>query len=858
MASNILFLPFRKSHAVNLTDAIKQYISSKYDQHPDTFTTDLETIERLRSVAIHAQEAHPSNIPKLQQYAAQLIWLSGKFPIDIGVEFPWYPALGYNTSRPASRNNLRFELANIMFNLAAMYSQLAMSSNRSTPDGLKAAANNFCLAAGVLSHLRNSVLPELRTEPPEDMDLMTLECLEKLMLAQGQECFWQKAVKDGMKDATIAKLAARVSDLYNEAGDAGIQSDAISSEWIHHMTAKHHHFAAAAQYRAACDSLEKRKYGEEVARLRDSLTCANEALKEQRYINKVVLADLNGLKHRITEDLKRAEKDNDMIYLLPVPPKAELKILDRANMVVARVPKEIAESNSMLGERGELGPALFSKLVPYSVHLAASIYVDRRDRMVNGNIVEELEALTNKIHEVLRSLNLPGSLQALEKPLGLPPGLVAHADEIRQQDGINRLLRSMEDTKKLMYTDQAIYQEGVDILRAEAAEDEGARRKFGTERWTRPPAEQANPKLYAQINEIDGYFKAATNSDNIVKTKLKENEHFIQLLSGPDHELENYVPSGRRPAITGDVEREAGKLRGSFNEVSRLESRRRRKIEALRTKAKQDDISKHSASSRQPYTNSRLDPELLREAARLEREYPMQTIEAVQFETLFDKRLQMYDADQDMVQEEEEEQVEAIKRLQDANAAFLIARRGDQSTKKREQALQNLENAYFKYKEIISNLDVGRKFYNDLAKIVNRFRDEARGFAYGRKSEASHLERYVHHLHHTYCMQLLTDIYSDLTTRMSSLGLQHATSNSLHQQKQADAQHPQYGASAHAEAPLAAPTPTRANVPPPSGMWTPEVGIKFGGVPTASGNARPSAGPPQDGRWDPTQGLKFG
>jgi programmed cell death 6-interacting protein len=740
MRSNILFLPFRRSHSVNLTEPIKQYISSKYDQHPDMFTKDLETIEKLRSQATHAQEPHPSNIPKLQQYAAQLVWLSGKFPVDIGVEFPWYPALGYNTNRPASRNNLRFELANIVFNLAAMYSQLAMSSNRSTPDGLKVAANNFCQAAGVLAHLRNTVVPELRTEPPEDMDIMTLDSLEKLMLAQGQECFWQKAVKDGLKDATIAKLAARVSDLYNEASEAGIQSDSISSEWIHHMTAKHHHFAGAAQYRAACDSLEKRKYGEEVARLRDSLTCVNEALKEQRYLNKLVLADLNGLKNRVSEDLKRAEKDNDMIYLLPVTPKAELKIIDRANMVVSRVPKEVADSNSMLGDHGELGPALFSKLVPYSVHLAASIYVDRRDRLVNNTIIEELEGLTAQIHEVLSSLNLPGSLQALEKPLGLPPGLSAHAEEIRQQDGINRLLRSMEDTKKLMYTDQAIYHEGVDILKSEASEDEGARRKYGTERWTRTAAEQAAPKLYAQINEIDGYFKAATNSDNIVKTKLKENEYFIQLLSGPDHDLENYVPSGRRPAITGDVEREAGKLRGSYNEVSRLESRRRRKVEALRFKAKQDDISKFLAATCLQDAYLSLDPELLREAARLEREYPMQTIEAVQFEGLFDKRLQMYDVDQNMIKEEEKDQSGAIQRLQNANAAFLVARRGDQSTKKREQALQNLENAYFKYKEIITNLDVGRKFYNDLAKIVSRFRDDARSFAYQRKSEASQLE----------------------------------------------------------------------------------------------------------------------
>lgn len=124
----------------------------------------------------------------------------------------------------------------------------------------------------------------------------------------------------------------------------------------------------------------------------------------------------------------------------------------------------------------------------------------------------------------------------------------------------------------------------------------------------------------------------------------------------------------------------------------------------------------------------------------------MSTVEAVQFEGLFDKRLQMYDVDQDMVQEEESDQAEAIKRLQDANAAFLIARRGDQSNKKREQALQNLENAYFKYKEIIQNLDVGRKFYNDLQKIVNRFRDEARNFAHQRKLEASQLERFVRSL----------------------------------------------------------------------------------------------------------------
>ena len=166
--------------------------------------------------------------------------------------------------------------------------------------------------------MKTQVLPELRMpDPPDDLDETTLDSLMQLLLAQSQECFWQKAVMDGYKDASIAKLAARVSDLYNLAGEAAMKSQAISSAWIHHMSAKHHHFAAAAQYRAACDCLEKRKYGEEIARLTDSVACVNEGLRETRggYLNKIVVDDLNGLKKRVEEDLKRAERDNDVIYL---------------------------------------------------------------------------------------------------------------------------------------------------------------------------------------------------------------------------------------------------------------------------------------------------------------------------------------------------------------------------------------------------------------------------------------------------------------------------------------------------------------------------------------------------------------
>ena len=69
---------------MSLTAAIKQYILAKYGQHPDMFTNDLEAIDKLRTDAINVQEAHTSGIKKLMTYAAQLTWISRKFPIDVG------------------------------------------------------------------------------------------------------------------------------------------------------------------------------------------------------------------------------------------------------------------------------------------------------------------------------------------------------------------------------------------------------------------------------------------------------------------------------------------------------------------------------------------------------------------------------------------------------------------------------------------------------------------------------------------------------------------------------------------------------------------------------------------------------
>ncbi|CAP62114.1 uncharacterized protein PODANS_5_130, partial [Podospora anserina S mat+] len=884
-SNSILSLPFRKSVQLSLSSSLRQYISKKYDQHPDMFRHDLEVIDSLRRDAVNTREPHSTGIRKLQTYAAQLVWMSGKFPIDIGVDFTWYPALGYHTEHPLVQNNLQYELLNILYNLAALYSQLAISSNRSDTKGLKTAASFFSQAAGVLSHMKKEVLPELRmANPPDDMDEATLEALAQLFLAQSQECFWQKAVMDQYKDASIAKLAARVSDLYNLAVEAAMQSEAISSAWIHHMSAKHHHFAAAAQYRAACDCLEKKRYGEEVARLKDAVNCVTEGLKECKggYISKAVVDDLHGLKKRVEEDLKRAEKDNDIIYLQIVPPKPELKILERANMAVASVPSQVAKPYEYFGDHAEFGPALFTKLVPFSVHVAVSIYEERRDRLVNNNIIAELETMTDRLHEILSSLNLPGSLQALEKPLGLPGTLVQHAEEIRQADALNKLQRGFADVEKLCASDKAVFEEGKALLAAEEEEDHALRLKYGTQRWARPesradPSHDGGAKLWNQAGDIDGYFASSTSSDAVVREKFAAVKETLAILAGPDRGMMDYIPNSRRTEIPELLKPAIGRLRGVYNDVLRLESRRRKRIESLRARSRADDIK----------------GDIMAEAARLERTYPNTPIVPAHFEDFFDKRLDsLYESELEALEKEQADQEKIMSEIQRANRDFESQKKviGESGNREREKALQRLDNAYYKYKEIVSNIEVGRKFYNDLSRIVEQFRNQARSWVNERRQEARMLEEYVA-LSSFLAVQelLLTSSSSELSMPpLASLSMRSSQPQSPPQAYQSPAPSSYYMQSPQRQ-PVRAPAvhspPVEAqiqswadNVPqqqpkpmPPiasmQGAWMPNMGIKFSGAGAGGSGGSPGQGQQQGGgsssgpvrgTWDPNSGIRFG
>lgn len=180
----------------------------------------------------------------------------------------------------------------------------------------------------------------------------------------------------------------------------------------------------------------------------------------------------------------------------------------------------------------------------------------------------------------------------MEKPLGLPQSLISHAEEVRQQDGLNRLYESLQETSKLRARDQTTFKEAIETLKAEEKEDQSARMKHGTDRWHREPSNVAGKKLFAQIAEFQGYLKAAADSDQLIEAKMRESDDKIRILTCSTRELENYVPSGRRLVLTPEVVKESSRLRTCLNEVNRCELRRKRWIDNLKEKAKKDNIRK--------------------------------------------------------------------------------------------------------------------------------------------------------------------------------------------------------------------------------------------------------------------------
>ncbi|KAI8382983.1 BRO1-like domain-containing protein [Blakeslea trispora] len=586
----------------------------------------------------------------------------------------------------------------------------------------------------------------MRIGPTVDLSTYALQTLINLMLAQAQECVWQKAAMDQLRDGTIARLALQIASFYEAAyefaSNSAIQT-VYSKSWIVHMQIKALHFEAAAQFRKSCECISQDKYGQEVARLQLSSDCvrrASDLAKSSQYTkmqgSAAVMNDLKSLQQIISTNLARAEKDNDLIYLETIPSPSSLPTILKTQMVKAIAPPEISDPVSLMMQTEKpdlphpvIGLPLFQKLVPFAVHQAASVYVDRKERVVKEDIISKLEELTGVYHSTIESLGLPALLATMDTKKGLPDSVSRQAAEVRSGGGSQSLYAMWEQVQKASSSNAEILEEAFNLLDEEHELDETMRAKYG-DNWRRPESHLLTRQLAAQGQKHRQTLLSAQKADLVVRSKLDTWANIIDVLTLNEKELENSIPStdediGEPAYGTQNHMSIMGRYVEEMNKSIRA---RKDLIEQAKKTSNADDIS----------------AALLKKAAELTSKSPIVKIEPAQFEDMFIEELRKYDPFIMAVDQQDEQQTIALRHINEAYRSYQSKRNdptlhGVQS--KRDKALQNLTQAYHKFKEIKTNLSEGLKFYGEHAKGLTQLCDTCKDYAARRRAESDQMIR---------------------------------------------------------------------------------------------------------------------
>ncbi|KAJ3836346.1 BRO1-like domain-containing protein [Lentinula raphanica] len=741
--SNLLAIPFKKTYQIDVAVAARTYLTDNGDTHPDAVKTDIKQWQEMRQKIV-SSETQTSRLVDFFSYHAQLTSILTKFPVDIQLEISYAPVFS-PSAIPVTIRSLMFERAAVVFNLGALYSQLAASEDRSNAEGIKRAATYFQSASGVFSYLRTSILP-LFTVPgdeehsPLDLSHPFVRALELLALAQAQECFWQKAKIDNLKTGLISKLAGATMQLYRNF--LAVIADAIPpikhiypSDWLSHVEAKQYHFEAVAQYRRSREELEKSRYGLELAYLSQALSAAKKGydIARKGRVTPAVLNDIQSFLEILKKEMNRAERDNDLIYHQDVPAGSSLPAIQQVTLAQVLVPKELLDPSAVIPS----DQMLFSGLMGWGTREAINIYNDRKKSLIQEELIGSAKESKNAADKILQSLNLPASLEALERPIGLPPSFLKKAEEVRLESGPAKIEAAIEDLYRLSRQNYKLLNEAMDILDQEASDDESTRKNLALPS-ERLPSHEANTHLLDKERRYRSILDQAATSDETVRTKWDQWERNITELTWDEAELEASIPSSTSlpgSSNTTDADKHARTLRSLLESLSEIYIDRDNLIKRAEKLSAADDITPRIVKAASGFERLAETSEAQKHQDRIPGVHP------AMFEDVLNDELVKYDKFVTWMRNLEGKQEEVIASIRTENELFLGSRKNSEMVKAREQALQSLDISYHKYKEIIQNLEEGINFYNDLAGILLQFKESCRQWCTERKHEIHALSR---------------------------------------------------------------------------------------------------------------------
>lgn len=226
-------------------------------------------------------------------------------------------------------------------------------------------------------------------------------------------------------------------------------------------------------------------------------------------------------------------------------------------------------------------------------------------------------------NSTLQSLNLPGSIQALDRPVGLPPSLLKKSEEVISSGGIERIRSLLDEVNRLARANVQSLNEAMDILDQEATENESLIARQPELQQTRQPSYVANQPLVQMAEQYEATIKQAGGSDATVRAKWEEWARLVGILAAGEMEMEDYVPGTTSPS--GSLPPSVRPLRASLEELDDHIAHRARLVREARQIAAADDIR----------------PEVLKEATKLAHG-GSGDVKTEWFEDLFERGLEKY------------------------------------------------------------------------------------------------------------------------------------------------------------------------------------------------------------------------
>eukprot|EP01133_Synstelium_polycarpum_P011610 gene11610-13554_t len=692
----MLSIERKRTEKVDFVKPLTKYIKEQFSkEEASSHELQITSLQTMREDVRNLQDKTETSKDMIWKYYSILASLELRFPIsenNVRISFPWTDSY---KQRKYSLYSLYFERSAILFNYGSILSQIGATQNRSTVDGIKKACNCFQSAAGIYNSLREyiSLHPECFTSP--DFSADSLNMLSSLMIAQAQECIYEKAAMDNLSEAIQAKLAIQVADyfegVYNLTNCNALKG-CVDRYWTAITFTKSFLYKAIASYKLSVGLEASSHFGEQVARL----TAAVEAINQAKInLPKTSVGELRDIVDKfaniVTKAFEAAQKDNDTIYHDIVPPPHKLQPIEKKSIAKALPLPEVVVHDP------------FSQLIPYSVKEDSAYYNDQKEQLLKKEL-DHIKFHDESAKATLLSMNLPGAVEALE--IGVPKALQEKMDLVKSEGAIENISDLIRSLQQLYDEDASICSTAQAILDREEDEDNNMRKQYDSA-WHRTPSYTLTANLRTDLAKYTSNLQHSMKSDSFIRKKFDDSKHLIAALESQD-EVISLLPSNVMPL---NQIPEVANLKVLIKSLDALIANRDSISEKLKQLGSKDDIT-------------------------IKLIHPGKDKNQV-----YNEEILKYEPLQQQLNDNFLKQEPLLDQIRNENEKFVKSnsKHGGQ----REETLQKFANAFKTYNELKSNLGEGIQFYTNFQEILTKFKSKCQDFVNEREKEKAELSRQI-------------------------------------------------------------------------------------------------------------------